>query len=82
MCSSFIGGALFLAVVLACGYAAVEPTARRAATLVVAISVVGFLVVYVRADMPPALRGIAIADFAALGPLLFLLVSSWRRQAL
>ncbi|MFO0629524.1 MAG: hypothetical protein U0325_28370 [Polyangiales bacterium] len=71
-------GALFLAVVALCGLALVEPTARRAASLAVALSVVGFLGVYARAGMPPgALRAIARADLAGLAPLAVVVVDAW-----
>lgn len=75
-------GALFLAVVVACAYALVYLSARRPASIVVAISIIGFLVVYARAGMPFALQGIAIADLVALVPLAFVLVSAWRGQAM
>lgn len=74
-------GALFLAVVAVCAYAAIEPGARRAASLVVAISVVGFLAVYARAGFPDgALRTIAIYDAVALLPLAVTLIAAWRPQ--
>lgn len=72
-------GALFLGVVAVCLYALVEPSARRAAGLVVAISVIGFLFVYGRAGFPAgALWTIAIYDLVALLPLAWVLVAAWR----
>lgn len=63
-------GALFLAVVVVALLAAVDPGARRAASLVAAISMMGFLVVHLRAGAPSgSLRRIALVDAAALPPL-------------
>lgn len=74
-------GALFLAIVAACVYAAFDPPARRALSLVIAISVVGFLILYLRAGMPAGpLRTIALVDAAALIPLLFVAASAWRAR--
>lgn len=70
-------GALFLAVVAVCVLAAFEPGARRAAGLVTAISVVGFLVVHARAGFPGgALRIVALCDSVALAPLTLVLVTA------
>jgi hypothetical protein len=75
-------GALFLAIVAACVLAVFDPAARRALGVVVAISVIGFLVLYLRAGAPSGpLRTIAIVDAAALLPLAFVLVAAWRHQA-
>lgn len=72
-------GALFLAVVVAACYAAFEPGARRVASLVVGLSVVGFLFVYWRAGWPAgSLRTIAVVDLIALIPLVFVLYRAWR----
>jgi hypothetical protein len=72
-------GSLFLAIVLVCLYAAWEPGARRAASLVVAISVVSFLAIYVSAGAPSgSLRLIALADFIALAPLGLVAWQAWR----
>jgi hypothetical protein len=72
-------GALFLAIVLVALYAAFAPEARRAASLVVAISVVGFLIVYALAGAPAGpLRTIALVDLAALAPLAIVLWTAWR----
>lgn len=74
-------GALFLAVVAVCLYAVFEPSARRAAGLVVSISVVAFLVLYARAGTPEgALRTIAIVDLVALAPLAFVVFAALRPQ--
>lgn len=72
-------GALFLAVIAGCGLALVAPEARRAASLVAAISMVGFLFVYARAGAPiGALRTVALVDLAALAPLALVLFEAWR----
>lgn len=72
-------GALFAAVLAATLLALVDPAARRTASLVAAISVIGFLIVYARAGLPAGpLRGIATADAAALLPLLIVTAAAWR----
>lgn len=72
-------GALFLAVVVVALLAAFDPGARRAASLVVAVSVVGFLMVYANAGLPAGpLRGIALADAVALLPLAVVVATAWR----
>ncbi len=76
-------GALFLAIVIVCLYAAWEPSSRRAASLVVGISVVSFLVIYAFAGAPSgSLRLIALADVLALGPLVLVSWNAWRGQTL
>ena len=72
-------GVLFLAIVIACVIAVFDPPARRALGVVVAISVIGFLALYLRAGAPPGpLRTIAIADAVALLPLAVVLYAAWR----
>ena len=72
-------GALFLAVVAVTLLAAFNPEARRAATLLVGISVIGFLLVYGMAGSPQGqLRTIALVDVAALVPLAFVTWRAWR----
>ncbi len=74
-------GSLFLAVVVVCLYAAWEPEARRAASLVVGISVVSFLAIYVSAGAPSgSLRLIAMADLVALAPLGVVAWRAWRNS--
>jgi hypothetical protein len=71
-------GVLFLAVTAVCAYAAFVPEAGRAASLVAAISVVGFLVIYAGARFPKGpLRPIAVADAVALIPLAFAAADAW-----
>ncbi len=75
-------GALFLAIVALAVWAAFDDGARRAASLAVAISVIGFLIVYWRAGMPAgALRTIAIADMIAIVPLAFVVFAAWKPGA-
>lgn len=71
-------GALFLAVVAVCVMAAFQPVARRAASVVVAISLLGFLAVYLRAGRPEGLRLIALVDVVALAPLGLAWYDAWR----
>jgi hypothetical protein len=75
-------GALFLAIVIACAFAVADPGARRCASVVVALSMLSFLVLYARAGMPAgALRTIALADLAGLLPLLAVSIAAWRAPA-
>jgi hypothetical protein len=71
-------GWLFLAVFTACVYAVFTPDARRAAGLVTAISLLGFLLVYVRAGAPAGpMRKIALVDAIGLPPLAVALLAAW-----
>lgn len=71
-------GLLFLAVAVVCGYAAFVPDGRRAASIVVAVSVVGFLLIYAAARLPKGpLRLIAFTDAIALAPLAIVTVDAW-----
>ncbi|WP_141243913.1 hypothetical protein [Sphingomonas lenta] len=73
-------GALFLAVLAVAVLAAFSPDARRAASLVVGISVVAFLTVYAASGMPSGqLRTIALADAVALAPLALVTWAAWSR---
>ena len=65
---------LFLAVVIACIWAALRPEVRPLASVVVAVSMVSFLWLYFTASSPPALRQIAVADLVGLP---FLAVAAW-----
>ncbi|OBX17830.1 hypothetical protein A9995_14280 [Erythrobacter sp. QSSC1-22B] len=72
-------GALFLAIIVGTLFAIVDPGVRRAMSGVVAVSVLGFLFLYVRAGMPEgALRTIAIVDLVAVVPLCFVAWAAWR----
>ena len=69
--------AMFFTIVVVSVYAILDPNARRLASLVVAISMVGFLLVYARAGMPAgALRSIALADLIGLLPLTIVLIAA------
>ena len=69
-------GALFLALAALALWAAFDPALRRAASVALGLSIVGFLILYLRAGAPPgALRTIALADAAALVPLAW---AGWR----
>ena len=71
-------GALFLAILIACLFGVFDPAARRALSVLVAISVIGFLIVYARAGLPRgALRIVGIVDGAALVPLAWVLWAAW-----
>jgi len=73
-------GVLFLAVLAACLYAAFEPAARQTASLVAAISVIGFLIHYALAGLPAGpLRTVALVDAVAVAPLAWVLLTAWRR---
>lgn len=58
--------ALFLAVLVACLWAAFVPEGRRLAVLVVGISMLSFLALYWMAGSPAPLKRIAIVDLAGL----------------
>ena len=72
-------GALFLAILTAALFAIFDTRSRRLASVVAAISMIGFLIVYVRAGSPAGpLRTIALMDAIALAPLTF---AGWRAWA-
>lgn len=61
--------ALFLAVLVACMWAAFDPGARKLATLVAAVSMLSFLALYVANGRPSSLGTIALVDLLGLVPL-------------
>ncbi len=61
--------ALFAAVVVACLFAAFHAASRPVAAVVTAISMGSFLILYVLAGQPAALRTIARVDLIGLVPL-------------
>lgn len=69
---------LFLAVFAVCVYAAFMADGRRAATIVVAISMLSFLFLWVSAGSPPALRRIALVDLAGVPILLAAAWFAWK----
>ncbi|MEO1252758.1 MAG: hypothetical protein AAFW81_10475 [Pseudomonadota bacterium] len=69
-------GALFLAILTAALFATFDIHSRRLASIVAAVSMIGFLFVYLRAGSPAGpLRTIALMDAIALLPLTF---AGWR----
>ncbi len=71
--------ALFVIAVVAALMALADPAARKLATLVLAISMVSFLVIYWRAGLPEGpLRTIAGADALGLVPLAIVAYAAWR----
>jgi hypothetical protein len=69
--------ALFLVVVIIALWAMVDPAVRRLAVVAVGVSMLSFLVLYAGAGRPAALRSIAVVDFAAMLPLLFVGWRAW-----
>ena len=70
---------LFLAVAVGCAWGAFDPDARRPLSLVVTISLAGFLWLYVTAGAPRgSLRNIAIVDAIGMVPLAWILLQAWR----
>ncbi|MGL3823521.1 hypothetical protein [Sphingopyxis sp. R3-92] len=67
--------ALFFAVFIACIWAAFDPGGRKLATLLAAISMLGFLLLYVTYGRPAALGTIALVDLIGLIPLAW---AGWR----
>jgi hypothetical protein len=63
--------ALFLAVMVACIWCALDPTPRRLSVVLVAVSMLSFLTLYFSNGSPPALKQIAVADLIGLPALLY-----------
>jgi hypothetical protein len=75
-------GALFLAIIVACLFALFEPGTRQVTSIIVAISLISYLLVYASAGMPEgALRTVAVVDLLALAPLALVTLEAWHRQA-
>lgn len=70
--------ALFLAVFVACLWAAWRPEARQVAGIATAISMLGFLWLYWRAGAPAPLRTIARVDLIGLPFLAFALWGAFK----
>lgn len=71
-------GVLFLAVALACAFAAFNTNARQVATIVAGVSVFGFLIVYAAANFPKGpLRTIALMDVVAAIALIYAAFGAW-----
>lgn len=58
--------ALFLAVFVACVWAAFVPEGRRLAVLVVGVSMISFLILFWMSGSPAPLKRIAVVDLAGL----------------
>lgn len=67
--------ALFLTVVVACIWCALDPTPRKLGVVIAAISMISFLALYFTNGSPPTLRQIAIADLIGLPALAYV---AWR----
>lgn len=67
--------ALFAGIFATCIWALLCPDSRQLAVVVVAISMLSFLVLYISAGMPIELRLIAIADFIGIP---FLVTVAWQ----
>jgi hypothetical protein len=65
---------LFAAILTVCIWAAFVPGVRQLAAVVVALSMISFLILYFGGGSPPALRVIAIADLIGLP---FLAYAAW-----
>jgi hypothetical protein len=71
-------GVLFLAVATACAYALFDPQSRQLASIVAAISVLGFLLTYALAGLPKGqLRSIALMDLIAAPALVIAAANAW-----
>lgn len=69
---------LFLAVLVTTIFALFSLESRKLAAVILAISMVSFLILYARAGAPSGpLRKIAIADAAGLIPLVFVIWQAW-----
>jgi hypothetical protein len=72
-------GATFLAIFVAAVWAAFDPSVRRLCSVAVAITVLSYLILYVRAGMPDGpLRTIAAVDAFAVAPLMLVIWRAWR----
>ena len=72
-------GVLFLAVFVAALIAAFHEPSRKLASVVIGISVIGFLIVYANAGFIDGnLRRIAIPDAIGLLPLVWVAYNAWR----
>ena len=70
---------LFLAIFVTAIFALIDPNSRRLASVILGISVVGYLLIYWKAGLPAGpLRKIAIPDAIGLVPLIWVTVQAWR----
>lgn len=71
-------GAMFLGIVAVGLFAAFDPSARQAATIVTATSMIGFLFLYAKSGFPTgSLRKIAIVDLLGMLPLSIVSMDAW-----
>jgi hypothetical protein len=70
--------ALFLTVVVACIWCALDPTPRRLGVVLVTISMMSFLALYLASGGPASLKQIAIADLIGLPALAYV---AWKAFA-
>lgn len=71
-------GVLFAAIVSVALFAMFDPSVRRLASIVLGLSMSGFLIHYVRAGSPNgALRKIAITDAIGFLPLIWVSYDAW-----
>ena len=70
--------ALFAMAVMICIWAIFRPEVRQLASIAIAISMIGFLALYMLNDMPASLRMIAFADLVGLPFLAFAAWNAWR----
>jgi hypothetical protein len=61
--------ALFVVIFVLCLWAAMDPAVRKLAVIGVGFSMLSFLLIYVRAGQPAALKTIATVDLIGLVPL-------------
>ncbi len=67
--------ALFGVVLIACLWSAFDPSTRKLAVTIVALSMISFLLIFALYGQPVSLRSIAVADLAGLP---FLAFVGWR----
>lgn len=70
---------LFLAIFVTSIFAIFSVEARKLATIVLGVSMISFLILYVRACLPTGpLKKIALADLIGLLPLVFVIWQAWK----
>ncbi len=74
-------GALFFSVLVSAIFALFDVHVRKVCSVIVSISILGYLYVYVSHGMPfGELRKIAIVDLSAIIPLAFVTYMAWRKR--
>ena len=66
--------ALFVGVFIACIYAIFQPGSRQLAAVMVAVSMVSFLVLFILSGKPDSLRPVAMVDLIGIP---FLAIAAW-----